>query len=148
MTARDTREARRWVDVRIGPRDVKHIIVEVKSLPSRVGEGPFPAEKQPEEAEQLGIVEFGTVTGRKRRNGRFDFELARKAAQLNSASQIALTCIDYLDPRNKGVREYDRLTDDAKAFITEVEEKVGIPITLISTGPDLADTIDLREEKL
>ncbi len=148
VTSKDTNAAQACVDVGIGPRDVDHVIVVFKSFPSRVGEGPFPTEMKPEEAEQLGIVEFGTVTGRKRRNGRFDFELARKAAQLNSASQIALTCIDYLDPRNKGVREYDRLTDDAKAFITEVEEKVGIPITLISTGPDLADTIDLREEKL
>jgi adenylosuccinate synthase len=42
----------------------------------------------------------------------------------------------------------DKLTDDAKAFVAEVEEKVGVPVTIISTGPDLSDTIDLREEKL
>jgi len=67
---------------------------------------------------------------------------------INSASQIALTCVDYLDQKNRGVREYGDLTDDAKKFITEVEERGGVPVTLISTGPDLSDTIDLREEKL
>lgn len=148
VTSKDTNASQACVDVGVGPLDVSDVIVVFKSFPSRVGEGPFPTEMDPSEAEKLGIVEFGTVTGRKRRNGRFDFELARKAARINSASQIALTCIDYLDPKNKGVRIYDKLTDDAKAFITEVEEKVGVPITLISTGPDLADTIDLREEKL
>jgi adenylosuccinate synthase len=148
VTSKDTNAAQACVDVGIGPRDVDDVIVVFKTFPSRVGEGPFPTEMDPKEAEQLGIVEFGTVTGRKRRTGRFDFDMARKAAMINSASQIALTCVDYLDEKNRGVKEYDKLTDDAKAFVAEVEEKVGVPVTIISTGPDLSDTIDLREEKL
>jgi adenylosuccinate synthase len=134
------------VDVGIGPRTVKEVIIVFKSYPSRVGEGPFPTAISLEETEKLGIVEYGTVTGRKRRSGTFDFEMAKNAAMINSASQIALTCVDYLDKENKGVREYGELTEEAKQFISEVEEKVGVPVTLISTGPDLNDTIDLREE--
>jgi adenylosuccinate synthase len=148
VTSKDTNAAQACVDVGIGPRDVSDVIVVFKSYPSRVGEGPFPTEIDPKEAEQLGIVEFGTVTGRKRRTGRFDFEMARKATMINSASQIALTCVDYLDKKNRGVTEYDKLTEGTKQFIADVEEKVGVPITLISTGPDLVDTIDLREDRL
>jgi len=29
-----------------------------------------------------------------------------------------------------------------------VEQETGVPVTIISTGPDLKDTIDLRDELL
>ena len=113
-----------------------------------LGEGPFPTEMSEEEAERLGIVEYGTVTGRRRRVGHFDFELARYAAMINSASQIALTCVDYFGEENKGVRSLDELTREAREFVETVEKKVKVPVTIISTGPDLEDTINLREEKV
>jgi adenylosuccinate synthase len=56
--------------------------------------------------------------------------------------------VDYFDRDYQGVREYDKLSPEMKSFIDEVEKKVEVPVTLISTGPDLEDTIDLREEKL
>ncbi len=43
-----------------------------------------------------------------------------------------------------GVREYDRLPANAKAYLKRIEEIVGTPIDIISTGPDRADTIVLR----
>ena len=148
VTSKDTNAAQACVDVGIGPMDVKEVIVVFKSYPSRVGEGPFPTEIKPVEAEKLGIVEYGTVTGRRRRTGTFDFEMAKEAAMINSASQIALTCVDYIDKKNKGVKSYEELTRKTKDFIEAIERKVGVPVTIISTGPDLNDTIDLREEKL
>jgi adenylosuccinate synthase len=148
VTSKDTNAAQACVDVGIGPREVKEVIVVFKSYPSRVGEGPFPTAIKSEESERLGIVEYGTVTGRRRRSGRFDFKMAKEAAMINSASQIALTCVDYIDKGVRGVKEYSRLTEKAKKFIDEVEKKTGVPVTLVSTGPDLSETIDLREEKL
>ena len=41
--------------------------------------------------------EFGTVTGRPRRCGWFDAELVRFTAQLNGATELALTKLDVLD---------------------------------------------------
>jgi len=67
---------------------------------------------------------------------------------INSASQIALTCIDYLVPGDRGVTEYDKLSEKSREFIEKVEREVGVPVTIISTGPDMEETIDLREEKL
>lgn len=44
-----------------------------------------------------------------------------------------------------GVRTYDELPENAKAYIKKIEEVVGIPVDIISTGPDRADTIVLRD---
>lgn len=148
VTSKDTSAGMAAVDVGVGPRNIKDVIVAFKSYPSRVGAGPFPTEMSSEEAERLGIVEYGTVTGRKRRTGAFDYDQARYSAMINSASQVALTCIDYLDKDSRGAREYKKLSSKAKAFIEEVEKKVGVPVTLISTGPEMSETVDLREEKL
>ena len=43
-----------------------------------------------------------------------------------------------------GVREFDRLPPNAKAYLKRIEEVVGTPIDIISTGPDRVDTIILR----
>jgi len=43
-----------------------------------------------------------------------------------------------------GVREYDKLPPNAKAYLQRIEEVVGCPIDIISTGPDRVDTIVLR----
>lgn len=44
-----------------------------------------------------------------------------------------------------GVRSYDALPANAKAYIKTIEEVVGVPVDIISTGPDRADTIVLRD---
>ncbi len=148
VTSKDTNAAQACVDVGIGPRRVEDVIVVFKSFPSRVGEGPFRTEINVEEAEKLGIIEYGTVTGRRRRTGKFDFKMAREAAMINSASQIALTCVDYIDKMGRGARAFNELPERAQRFVEEVERRLKVPVTLISTGPDLDDTIDLREDKL
>ncbi len=43
-----------------------------------------------------------------------------------------------------GVRSYDALPANAKAYIKKIEEVVGVPVDIISTGPDRADTIVLN----
>ncbi|MFW6229718.1 MAG: adenylosuccinate synthetase, partial [Halanaerobium sp.] len=113
-----------------------------------VGAGPFPTEMSPEEAEERGIEEYGTVTGRERRVGEWMTNWAKYAADVNGATQAAITCIDKLDKRCKGITEYEELTDEAREFIEKREEELGIPVTIISTGPGNQETIDLRGEKL
>lgn len=148
VTSKDVSASSLAADVGIGPTDVDEVILVLKSYVSRVGSGPFPTEISPEKAEEMGITEYATVTGRKRRIGEFDFELARRSAMINGATQIALTNIDRLFEGNEGTRDYDGLTEEAREFTEEVEEKIDVPVTLISTGPKTEDTIDLRSEKL
>jgi adenylosuccinate synthase len=44
-----------------------------------------------------------------------------------------------------GVRKYDDLPENAKAYIKKIEEVIGVPVDIISTGPDRADTILMRD---
>ncbi|ABR54649.1 Adenylosuccinate synthase [Methanococcus vannielii SB] len=146
VTSKDTNAASFAADVGLGPTKIDEVVAVFKSYPTRVGEGPFPTEMSLEEAEKLGVVEYGTVTGRRRRVGYFDFELAKKVCKLNGATQIAITCLDKYDPLCYGIIDYNELSEKGKAFIKEVEEKVGVRVTIISTGPELSQTIDIRNK--
>lgn len=148
VTSKDVSASSLAADVGVGPTNVDEVLLVLKAYISRVGEGPFPTEISPEEAEERGITEYATVTGRKRRIGEFDFEFAKRAAMINSATQLSITNVDRLFDGNKGVQDYSELTKDAKNFIDEVEKRVGVPVSIISTGPEIKDTIDLRSEKL
>lgn len=44
-----------------------------------------------------------------------------------------------------GVRQYEDLPVNAQAYLRRLEELIDTPIDLISTGPDRADTIVLRD---
>lgn len=148
VTSKDVTASSLAADVGVGPTNIDEVILVLKAFISRVGSGPFPTEISAEEAEERGIAEYATVTGRKRRIGEFDFELAKRSAMINSATQLSVTNIDRLFDGNKEVKQYGKLTEEARNFIEEVEEKINIPVTLVSTGPDTEDTIDLRPEKL
>ncbi len=148
VTSKDTTASAIASDVGIGPTKVDEVVVVFKTFPTRVGSGPFPTEMPQEEAEKLGIIEYGTVTGRRRRIGYWDGKLARYSAMVNGATQVALTGIDKLDKECYGVTEWEKLTPKAKQFVEQVEDDVRVPVTLISTGPELHQIIDLRKEKL
>ncbi len=44
-----------------------------------------------------------------------------------------------------GVRSYEKLPANARAYLRRVEELTGAPIDIVSTGPDRVDTIVLRD---
>jgi adenylosuccinate synthase len=148
VTSKDTSASTLAADVGVGPTKVDEVMLVFKAYVSRVGGGPLTTEMPPEKAEELGIVEYGTVTGRRRRIGDFDFELARRAVMINGATQIVITCIDRLFSGCAGARKLAQLTPDARAFIQRVEDELEVPVTLVSTGERIEDMIDLRDEKL
>jgi len=146
VTSKDTTASSFAADVGLGPTKIDEVLLVCKAYVSRVGGGPFPTEIPPQEAERLGIVEYATVTGRRRRIGTFDFDLAKRSTMINGATQIAITCIDRLFKDAAGVREWDGLPEDAKKFVERVESETGVPVTLISTGTNINDIIDRREK--
>jgi len=148
VTSKDTTASAIASDVGVGPSKIDEVIVVFKTFPTRVGAGPFPTEMPQEEAEKLGIIEYGTVTGRRRRIGYWDGKFARYSAMVNGATQVAITGIDKLDKDCYGVTEWEKLTPKAKQFVEQIEDDVRVPVTLISTGPELSQIIDLRAEKL
>lgn len=145
VTSKDTTASSLAADVGVGPTQVDDVVLVFKAYVSRVGGGPFPTEIPHEEAERLGIVEYATVTGRRRRIGTFDFKLARRSVMINGATQIAITCLDRLFKDASKIREWESLPLEAKRFVERVERETGVPVTLISTGTGIDDIIDRRE---
>ena len=119
--------------------------------------------------------EFGATTGRARRCGWFDAVALKRAIQINSLSGLCITKMDVLDgldtvsmctsydltdPLNPtpvyevlpgwqentvGVQSLADLPANARAYLDRIEEVCGIPIDIVSTGPDRRDTIVLRD---
>jgi adenylosuccinate synthase len=83
----------------IAPRWISRVIGVSKAYTSRVGSGPMPTELLDETGEVLRHEgqEYGTVTGRARRCGWLDADAVRFTAQLNGATEVALTKLDVLD---------------------------------------------------
>lgn len=131
-------------DVGLNWRLVTDVVMIVKAMPSRVGQGPLPFELSAADTIARGIAEYGVNTGRLRRKAeRPDFDLLAYAAMLNGATQIALSFCDHYDPQMRGGRSADRVTPRVRELIGQVEEATGAPVTMLDTGPRLGDMIDL-----
>jgi adenylosuccinate synthase len=144
VTSNDVCAAAICSDVGVGPTRVDEVVLVCKAYVTRVGAGPLEGEISSEEAKRRGWDEYGTVTGRQRRAAPFNHRLAKRAAMINGATQLAITKLDIMYPQCKGVSSIDDVPDEGKAFIAEIEEKVGLPVTLIGTGPGVEEIIDRR----
>jgi adenylosuccinate synthase len=144
VTGRDTGAAAICSEAGVGPTRVDDVLIVYKAFITRVGAGPLPGEITMEEAKKRGWFETAAGTGRNRRSAPFDFDLARKNAKINSATQAAVTKLDCLFPDCEGAQKFEELSKDAKQFIKEVESRTGVPVVLIGTGPEALDVIDRR----
>ena len=144
VTGRDTGASAIASEAGVGPTRVDDVIIVYKSFMTRVGAGPLPGEITKEEALKRGWFEVAAGTGRDRRSAPFDFDLAKKNARINGATQAAMTKLDCIYPSCRSARKYSDLPKEAKEFIKEVEIKTGVPIMFIGTGPDALDIIDRR----
>ncbi|HLE64470.1 MAG TPA: adenylosuccinate synthetase, partial [Pyrinomonadaceae bacterium] len=150
-TSRDTSASGMLSEAGISPLHVDQIIMVIRTLPIRVGgdSGPLPNEISWEEVTKVSgypipVAEYGTVSGRLRRVARLDMSIVRRSAMVNRPTQIGLTGVDYLSYRNSGARMFDDLIDSSKEFIVNIETALGVPLSLISTGPGVDNTIDRR----
>jgi adenylosuccinate synthase len=145
VTGRDTGASAIASEAGVGPTRVDDVLIVYKSFITRVGAGPMPGEISKEEAQKRGWFEISAGTGRDRRSAPFDFDLAKKTARINGATQAALTKLDCIYPDCQGTRSFSDLSKDAKAFVKEVETRTGVPVVLIGTGPEALDIIDRRK---
>jgi adenylosuccinate synthase len=133
-------------DVGLNWRLVSDVVMVVKALPTRAGEGPLPFELCEEEIVRRGIAEYGVVTGRPRRKAaQLDWSLLEYATMLNGPTKIALTFCDHADPPMRGARSSADITPPVKTLMEKVEDVTGAPVVLIDTGPRLSDMIDLTD---
>jgi adenylosuccinate synthase len=145
VTGRDTSAAAICSEAGVGPTRVDDVLIVYKSFMTRVGAGPLPEEITKEEAIKRGWFETAAGTGRDRRSAPFDFGLAKKTAKINGATQAAVTKLDSMFPECRGARRFDALPNEAKQFIKEIENRTGIPVILVGTGPEALDIVDRRK---
>lgn len=144
VTSKDVTASGICADIGLGPKRVDDVILVFKAYVTRVGAGPLSNELSKEEAQKRGWFEVATVTGRERRSAPFNFELAKKAIMLNSATQLAVTKLDVIFPECAHVKEYDKLSEGAKSFIEQIEKTTNVKVVLIGTGEEVYDIIDRR----
>lgn len=159
VTSRDTTTSACLSEAGIGPHRLRRVVMVVRTYPIRVGNPPASSSGQMSQeidwdviAERSGLDEAdlrerekGSVSGSKRRVAEFDWELLRRASELNGATDVAVTFADYLDARNENARRFDQLTTDTIHFIAEVERVAGAPVSIVCTGFDARSMIDRRE---
>jgi adenylosuccinate synthase len=147
-SSRDCTAAALLSEIGVGPRVDMDIILVVKMFPTRNHEGRLPNELTIEEADDLGIREFGGgawgLNDQRRRVARLDWPDIHRAVRLNSPTCVALTGLDHAFPECRGARTPDELSPGALAFVEEFERRIGVPIGVISTGPDVVETVALE----
>ncbi len=149
VTSKDVSASTMAADVGLGPTKIDQVIMVIKAYTTRVGNGPFPEEMEVEDAIKLNFQEYGTVTGRPRRTSpELHWDDLNFAANVNGATQIAVTKVDIRFPGNEGKTKFEDLSVESRMFIDQIEAKLGIPVTLIGTGPDSKHIIDRRDKML
>jgi len=115
----------------IGPRNLDKILGVFKAYSTRVGNGPFPSEFDPDgEGELERYVretgrEYGVTTGRPRRCGYLDLVALRYACRTNSIDSLVMTHLDVYDTMEEikacvAYRIGDRVVEDFPASIEDL----------------------------
>jgi adenylosuccinate synthase len=134
----------------LGPKSVRDVYVVFKPYITRVGPGPL--EKEIFDEKELEIYhtkghEIGSVSKRLRRVGEFEWKSAARAIMINNCTKIAITHIDMFEGNDR-VKNAADFTADAKKFLADLQALSDRTyphpkIALISTGPDMEDTLVL-----
>lgn len=146
---RDSTAAALLSELGIGPRYSLRIVLVIKAFPTRNHNGRLPNEMTLEEADALGITEYGGgswgIENNRRRVGRIDLEDIKRAVCLNTPTEIALTGMDYFDPNSRLSTVWEDLSGEGKSLVAQIEEVSGIPVSLISTGPETDSMISHQQ---
>lgn len=146
VTSRETSVAGCLADAGIAPRRVRKVIMVVRTYPIRVGHGSTGesgwmgreikfqdvANRSDIPVKQIEDTELGTVSKKPRRIAEFDWAQIVRAAQINGATDIALTFTDYLGASNAEAATVEQLNGAARDFITRLEAVTGAKVSLVS----------------
>jgi adenylosuccinate synthase len=161
VTSRDTTVSGCISEAGISPMRVRKIIMVVRRYPIRVQNpetgtltsGGFYsreitlediADKSGISIEELQKIETTSTTKKKRRIAEFNWALFRKACELNSPTDVALTFSDYISIKNRDAMRYSQLTPETMRFVEEMERCSGVPTSLIATEFSYRAIIDRR----
>jgi adenylosuccinate synthase len=148
-TSRDTTAAGFLSEVGVSPRLVTEIVVVFRTFPIRVAgqqAGPLKDEITWEQLQRESgyphpIEERTTVTNKVRRVARFDWEVAKRAVQINGSTRLAINGMDYFDFTNLHARGRDLLSCEAIQFLEMLETELTVPVSYVGVGPQLQDVL-------
>jgi len=142
VTSRETSVSGCLADAGISHLRVDRVIMVVRTFPIRVGgpsgwmgrelEWEAVSDRSGISVEDLVEAERGTVSNRLRRIAEFDWGQLRRAAELNGATEIALSFADYLGAENRDAAEFSGLNERTQKFIRRVEAVAGVPVKMVS----------------
>lgn len=154
VTSRDTTASGCLAEAGISPGRVRRVVLVARTFPIRVGgtSGPMGHELTLDAVadgaglppEDLAQREVGSVSGTPRRIAAMGWARLRQAAELNGATDIALTFADYIDSANRSARRFDQLTSRTIGLIDEVEQVTGCRVSLVSTDFAARGLLDRR----
>jgi adenylosuccinate synthase len=150
VTSRDTTASTFMGEAGLGPKYAGEVYAVFKPYVTRVGPGMVSKEVKDKAAlnkYHTAGREVGSVSGRLRRVGEFEMDVARMAVSINSATRLAITHIDLLGGADisRGTKSF---TGEAKKFMRTLETLCRTypypKVALISYGPGLNDVLELK----
>ena len=150
-TSRDTTAAAFLSEAGLSPIEVDEILVVFRTYPIRVAgnSGPLEGELSWDEVSRRAgyptpLSEYTTVTGRLRRVGEFNWDLARRAVMVNRPTAIALHGADYLNYSDFGLTSWESLSADTQTFVRRLENDLDVPVKYLFTGPAESQIVERR----
>lgn len=151
-TSRDVTTSALLSHAGISPKYHGQTIGVMRTYPIRVGGNSGPTgsdeisweEVTKRSGSKRPIKEYSSVTSRLRRVFEQDYKNLKRAVLVNKPDQIALMFLDYINAKDYGKKDFEKLSKESKKYVFELEETLDVPITLIGTGPFEDQMIDLR----
>lgn len=85
---------------------------------------------------EIANGELTTVTKRLRRVFTTSWDQIKLAAKIGGATKIALNFANYIDWSCYATNDERYLSDKVLAFIEQVEDRTGLPVSVVGTGPN------------
>ena len=152
----------------VAPSRIGNVYGIFKAYCTRVGSGPFPTELFDADGETLRKIgmEFGATTGRPRRCGWLDMVALKYSVMMNGVTGLIMMKADVLNDFDtikvavayemdgkqitefpyeatdiNKLRSYEEFPAELKEYIEFIEKETGVPVKIISVGPDRDETI-------
>lgn len=138
-TSADTNASQICADCGVSPLAVDEVVLVARTLPIRVAGNSGPLLGQmawSQLSQRLGkdVEERTTVTKKVRRIGEWDDNLFARAVMLNRPTSVAITFLDYLNPKDEFVQSRDMLSTESLGFIANLERDFDVKVEVAGTG--------------
>ncbi len=144
-TSRDTTAAGFLSEVGLSPKLVTEIVLVLRTFPIRVAGQQAGALKgeisweslQRESGYPYPVHEMTSVTRKTRRVGRFDWDLARKAAQVNRPTKISVNGLDYFNYFDREAESFETLSAQSQDFVFDLERRLEAQVWCVGARPEV-----------